>query len=298
MKTDDDHPLVASGDGNAGNKPEVIYGYDRLTIFLDYSELPLLASDLERHCKKIVIEGRQMKNNARWKCCLNIFQPTRQCLVLLAKGLGHDVSSIVTYVEIACDLPGGSKRQLLARRNSFLESAKMRYQHQEVVLDRRGTTYYYGRRTDGETRRPNVLAVYADRPSKLNNARPPEDAPPCLHIEWRVTGSAALAAHGIVSLDDLIQFHFLRFLGKNIRFYQIPKPTPLGVLLAKACGVDHRVSGSALRKRAAQWRMKHSIDKNFVMHNALRDTSAVGQKLAKKFETISFAAWLEMVLSL
>lgn len=293
MKTNFRQASRVSADGDAGNSGEAKYGFDRVTVWLDRPESLLLQRPLlERYCTRIKIEVCQMPHQARWKCRLEIFQPTRKCLEILQKAVGNDIAVLVHYVEIACDLPPCSKRKALVRRNAFLASAKMRYQHQSVT--RHLCTYYFGRRTDVKKHRPNVLAVYADRPSKLGNARPAKGTPPCLHIEWRVSGSPALEGYGIVSLDDLIQFDHPRFWNEHIRLYQLPKPTPLGQLLANACGADSGVSGSALRKRAAQWRNKYSLCENFVMHNAIRETPGV----EKKLKTIAFSAWLEEVISL
>lgn len=159
-----------------------------------------------------------------------------------------------------------------------------------VVLYR--GTWYYGRRTDGTNKRSSVLAVYADNPSKLNNARPADDLPPSLHIESRATGSATLATLGIVGLDDLIQFDHPLFWNKHIRLYQLPKPTALGRLLAETCGADSNVSGSALRKRAARWKEQYSIENKFIMHNAL----LANPNLVHRLKTVPFSEWLELTV--
>lgn len=288
MRTHTAKTAVATADNR------VILGFDRITIWLDLPELPIAKHILDTHCTGLEVQVGQMRHNARWKCRLVILQPTSQFLVLLVKALGHDTSALVTYIEISVDLTADSRRQAWLWRNAFLASARMHYQRQPVVRDKAKTTYYYGRRTDPKTkarRRPNVLAVYADKPSKLNNAQPADGLPPCLHIEWRADGSAALEQLGIVSLDDLIRFDHRRFWNEHIRLYQLPKKTQLGRLLAEFCGADTNVSGTALRRRAERWMQKHGIQGKFVMHNALLGTT----KLTSHLEKIAFLAWVKTV---
>ena len=280
---------IAADISDRAHAPFPIFGFDRITIWLDLPELPIAKYLLESHCTGLEVQVIQMRHNARWKCRLAILQPTSQFLVLLAKALGHDASVLVTYAEIACDLPADSRRQAVLWCNEFLALTRMRYQRQAVV--RYENSYYYGRRTDPKGRRANVLALYFDRPSKLNNAQPADDLPPCLHIEWRATGSAALEQLGIVSLEDLIRFDFQRFWNEHIHLYQLPNKTQLGRLLATACDADIDVSGTALRRRAERWKQKHSIHRNFIMHNALLGTT----KLAPRLKHISFIAWVKAV---
>jgi hypothetical protein len=68
----------------------------------------------------------------------------------------------------------------------------------------------------------------------------------------------------------------------------------LGRILADACGDDANVSGTALRKRAARWKERHSIKENFVMHNALRAMP----ELKQIFETVLFSEWAKATVLL
>lgn len=250
-------------------KTKNVDGFDRVTLYLDHTELPIEKNLLKQHCTKLKVKPMFMKNNPRWKLKVVLFQPTTECLRLLCDALGNIIGAIITYVEIARDTFANNSEQALNSRNNFLESATMKYQRQTVV--RHESTWYYGRRSDEEgNKRGNVLAVYADKPSKLNNARPAPDATPCLHIELRVTGSAALARLGIVTLTDLIEFDHDQFWNNNITFFKLLKPTALGKLLAKIADADIGISGTALRNRANRWISKNSIDGQFVMHNGLR----------------------------
>ena len=189
----------------------------------------------------------------------------------------------------------------------------MNYQRQEVKKSR--AIWYFGRRTkeaDGIDQagtdgawddcsgdggkcwdtRGNVMAVYADLPSKLNNTRPTKNDPPCLHFEWRANGSNSLARLGIVSLEDLILFNHQQFWITHVTLYQLPRPTDLGRLLAKSIVADANVSGTALRKRATKWISNNSIEGTFVMHNALLATKGINRHLS----TVPFMDWLKKLV--
>ena len=280
-----------------GVQPDVIYGFDRITLWIDIAELPISKEELEAHCADIEVRLMQMPHNARWKLKIALFQPTRQCLRLLKEALGHDIAVLVFYVEIAIDMPAASAEHARLKRNFFLRSAKMRYQHHPVVLDEHGTVFYFGRRTKKKgnkwVRCSHVIAAYADKPSKLLNAQLHEGSLPCADVESRVSGSAALAEMGIVSLDDLIDFDHQTFWESHIHLFRLPLRKVLGYQLAKAAGGSLEVSDSAFCMRAANWESDHSIQdafgSNFILHNALRED----RELCKVFQKISFLEWLD-----
>lgn len=273
-------------------KNKIIDAFDRVTLYLDHPELPIAQSLLKPHCTKLYVTPMFMKNNPRWKLKVVLFQPTTECLTLLLAALGHNIGAVITYVEIASDSLASSIEQALDWRNNFLSSVAMKYQRQTVVCHE--STWYYGRRCDEEgNKRGNVLAVYADKPSKINNAHPELDSIPCLHIEWRVTGSAALARYGIVTLTDLIEFDYEQFWNENILIYQIPKQTELGRLLAEIAGADIDLSGTALRNRTNRWILKNSINDQLVMHNGLVNIP----DLKTKLEIELFSDWLRSMVT-
>lgn len=285
----------------------VVYGFDRVTVWLDRPELPVPEQRLKGHCTALVISLRQMPYNPRWKLKVEIFQPTLKCLRRLAQGLGHDVNALITYLEIACDIPASDKKQALKWRNYFLAEARVKYQRQVVIGHL--TNWYYGRRcnyaghekpesmsgdkTRHGDKRGSVLVVYADRPSKLNNSQPKETDAPCCHIECRASGSTALSRIGIVSIADLIDFDHGKFWTEYVRLYRPLKPTKVGRILAKLSGTDPNVSGTALHKRGTNWKTKHSINGKFVLHNALLETP----KLRKQLETVPFIDWTNSLAS-
>lgn len=287
----------------SGVVPEgtVVFGFDRVTVWIDRPELPIALDLLNKHCVKAISTLGQLNYHARWKLKVELFQPGTKCLQLLAKALGQDVGAYLTYVEIACDIEATGKSQALQWRNQFLAVARVKYQRQAVKRHR--TSWYYGRRYSGYKKpgigpgdktahgdkRGNVLVVYADKPSKLNNARPMETDTPCCHIEWRTSGSSALARLGIVSLEDLIRFDHLRFWNAHVWTYKPLRPTCWGRLLAKIGGTDATVSGSALRKRAKKWQAEHSISGKFVLHNALLKAA----KLTRLLKTMTFEQWVK-----
>ena len=285
-------PARSTGRRKSRKRHPAIFNYDRFTLWLSHAELPIPLEQIKRHCTDAKFHVRQMPFNAFWKAQLAVFQPTKRCLRLLAKALGNEISTLPTYVELACDLLANSEARAKRWCDDLFAKARVRYQRNPVVGN--GTVRYIGDRYDQNGRRRNgrVLAAYCDRPSKLNNAQPDKRQPPDPHIEFRVSGTTTLSALGIRSLDDLLQFDHRRFWDRHIRMFELPpKTTALGRLLATASGADAAVSGTALRRRAARWRAKHSVDGMFVMHNALRATP----KLVPMLNSVPFSVWLEHV---
>jgi hypothetical protein len=285
----------------------VIYAFDRVTVWLDRPELPVPDQRLKSQCTALVVSLRQMRYNPRWKLKVDIFQPTIECLRRLAQALEQDVGALITYIEIACDIPTSGKKQALKWRNHFLAEARVKYQRQVVI--RHLTNWYYGRRNyyaghekpesmSGDKarhgdKRGSMLVVYADRPSKLNNSQPKETDTPSCHIECRSSGSNALSRIGIASLLDLIDFDHSKFWTEYVRLYRPLKPTNVGRILAKLSGADPNVSGTALHKRGTNWKTKHSINGKFVLHNALLETP----NLRKQLETVPFIDWANSLAS-
>ena len=289
MFKENNKSATKSDDSISASECSKIHGVDRIKTWLNHPELPIKPSRLKRHCTDVKVTLGQMPYNANWKLQVELFQPTIKCLELLKAGIGSDVRILINYAEIACDIPATSKKQAKWGQKQFIGSAKMLYQRQNVI--RYEGTDYFGRR---ESKRGNVLAVYADRPSKINNAKPAANAKPCLHIECRVRGSTALANHGVVSLQDLILFDHESFWDKNIRIYQLPNLTNLGRLLGKINGSNSDISSTALRKRATKWMNDfRNDDGDFVMHNALLATP----KLVSQLNVLPFNEWLDAMVS-
>ncbi len=257
--------------------PCFIFGYDRIELWLDRAELPIALACLKPHCTKITPHLEQMTQNARWKLKLVILQPTIKCLEILYEALGHDVGHQLSYVELAWDIRTINARHALKMRNALL--AVLAVPHQRSSVLRVKTTWYYGRRENKGVKRGHVLVIYADRPSKLNNAQPDPDAAPCLHMEWRATGKAALQNLGLATLADLIAFEHHVFWSQRLRVHQLPAKADLGRLLQSTHGKATIVGDAALRKRARAWLREHSINGKFVLHNALRDTRNLKRQL-------------------
>lgn len=226
--------------------------------------------------------------HAQWKLKIVILQPTARCLELLNRATGNHIATQLTYVEIACDLNANSAEQALRWRNDLMSKARMKSQRGTVVLEECGTTFYFGSRNNRKKLRANVQAVYADKPSKLKNARPVENDRPCLHIENRTSGATALAAHGIVSLSDLIQFDHQRFWNEHLIVYALPGVTKLGRILAEHFNTDISISDTALVKKAHVWRKRYQIRDKFIMHNAI----VANRGIEKYFDRVKFIDWV------
>ncbi|MEB0055192.1 hypothetical protein [Variovorax sp. LG9.2] len=54
----------------------IVYGYDRITIWFDRSHLPGRLTLLNRYCRHLKVEVRQMRKNPLWKLKMEVFQPS------------------------------------------------------------------------------------------------------------------------------------------------------------------------------------------------------------------------------
>ena len=230
-----------------------------------------------------------MRYQARWKLRVRISQPTTLCLQILHESLGRDISCLITYGEIANDMPCIYAEDAQVWGKWFLSAAQVRYQRQTVVPVE--SCWYWGRRSAGASRHGNVLAMYCDKPSKINNARPSISATPCHHFEWRASGSDTLSRLGIVSIEDLIHFNHGKFWDKHLRLYELPNLTDLGRILARVEGASSDVNPGSLRKRARRWIARHTEEGNFVIQNALLKTPLV----RKHLKTVSLSEWRRTV---
>lgn len=257
---------------------QLLYGVDRLTIWTDRTVSEAELEELREHCTDLKVKHGQPKFQANRKCKLELFQPTRKCLRLLRQIFGAEINADLTYVELARDviLP---KRARSALRSVFLGAVKV--PHQRAFFIQYEGTYYCGLRAGNDDRDGSVLTLYTDRSSKINDARPDADAVKCFHVELRLSGKAAVAKHGIRSLDDLIHFDHKQHWQRSLKFYVLPSKTELGRLLAACCGGRMDSSDTAYLKRANRWLAAHSLDGQFIMHNALKATPGLERHLAK-----------------
>lgn len=269
-----------------------IYGVDRATIWLDVADPRLPLKRIAAHCGDVDLRVGQMPYNARWKSCIRLHQPDRRALKLLNEALGQTICAAVTYAEIAADVPCADAEQAQELQCRLLGALRVPYARDEVIIEQ-GTAYFDRRarpsnsRREPDRRAPHVRVVYADKPTKLNNARPDDDSPPAVHLEWRASGAAALRRVGIGSVGDLAAFDHAAFWRDAVHLYELPGPTELGRLLAASAGTDQDVSGEALRRRAHRWRDAATIDGAFVLQNALRNRPGVANRLKR----IQWDAW-------
>lgn len=81
---------------------------------------------------------------------------------------------------------------------------------EHVVRWIRGKTRY-----SGAQGAPNLLVMYADKPSRISGK------PYCLHLDWRLNGTQALRRIGIEEIDDLLSFDYQQFWEQRLTLYQI-----------------------------------------------------------------------------
>jgi hypothetical protein len=133
-----------------------------------------------------------------------LFQPTHEALQSLVTRDPH-----LTYVEISLDWVFSYKSDKDAAVE-FLWNHLVKKNHRDQGIRFFGTkgemTRYSGPRSA-----PNLIAIYADKASKVTGQHQ------CVHIDWRIRGGGALRRAGIHSLRDLLGLDFRQFWEKRLK---------------------------------------------------------------------------------
>jgi hypothetical protein len=180
--------------------PEVHSYIDAARVWL---RNPLSDSDLawlrERAGgRKMHVQERPARINFNFVQRITLLQPMREALEWLSRR--NDV--LLNFAELSLDWVFASKGDRIAAfRATACTLVKQHHRAQGIRFVGEGdnVTLYTGPRTA-----PNVIVVYADRPSKATGD-------PCLHLEWRAKGAAALRSAGIHAIRDLLDFDHRQF---------------------------------------------------------------------------------------
>jgi hypothetical protein len=164
---------------------------------------------------------------------LTLYQPTDEVL----KWLSRRNDAMLNYVEFALDLvfPCDEDRQAAFRAvvSMFVKrhhrNQKVRFVGEQIET----ATLYTGPRIA-----PHVAVAYADKPSKVTGE-------PCVHIEWRAKGAAALRRVGIHNVRDLLNFDHRELWRDRLIL----------------CSIDRRKLGRSYNK----WRLKSRRQGAWVM---------------------------------
>lgn len=216
-----------------------------------------------------------MLYSPRWKSVLELFQPTVAALRMIRYSAGSSVAVLPQAIELAFDIVPKLQRPELVRaiENEVWASVVPRYHRAEAVCER--GTLYFERRTDVDGRdRKNVLVCYSDRASKFSD-HPEVAKSPCVHLEWRINGGPAMLNHGFASLGEIIALSHREFWMRNVHFYNLPRKTDVGRVLAGIAAASPSACGTVLRRRADRWIEAASVERpdrsrQFVLYNAVR----------------------------
>lgn len=157
---------------------------------------PLTKSELawlRERCggRKMYVHTRRARFDYQFVQRVTAFQPTTEALEWLARR--NDI--LLNYVEIAFDWIFSSEDDKQEAFTFVCEHLVKRYHRDQGIrfAGEDGFTRYTGPRGA-----PNLIAVYADLPSKVTGEVE------CLHFDWRISGVASLRRAGIRSVRDLL----------------------------------------------------------------------------------------------
>lgn len=158
---------------------------------------------------RLTFNGRAI--NSLW-----LHQPTRAALTLI-----DQTCATIVRVHLALDLLTDSASQGRQLQDHIVRHLMPHSKPREDVTWKRTTAYFgwHGGRGPGVS-----VAIYSDRTSKAI----PGHA--CCHIEWRITGAAALKAAKLRQTSDLLTLKHDEFWAGAARLVQTPSSESLGGL--------------------------------------------------------------------
>lgn len=253
-----------------------IFGFDRVTLWLDHADVQGLDDALRPHCYEYVLTPELMPNNPMWKCKLEIYQPSKAAFTAFLLCLGTKYRALVTYVELAWDVTCRTARQAREVEKWRLAHIYLPYSRQRVKRDKK--SWYYKRRAEYmQGKRGYVLVMYADDGCKLWGVAYGKH---CAHMELRFTGSAAMGGIGIFSLSELLALDHVGLWRRAIRFLELPNTKrSLGRLLHNQPHLE--ISDTALVNKANKLLNKHTKKGRFVLQNAIRKNKHLARKLTE-----------------
>jgi len=150
----------------------------------------------------------------RFHNIVELHRPTREAIEML-RSITQDVDDAVRIVrvDIALDLVTATETesQLLQdyMLGGFMPTASPR-----VPVKFVNSTGYFNK----DTKAGEVFVLYSDRPCKVNGR-------PCLHVESRIKGAAALRRIGLRDFQGILDLNYTEFWRKRLRLQVMPSTT-------------------------------------------------------------------------
>jgi hypothetical protein len=199
--------------------------------------------------KKRCICKRVPTANGFWHYKLFVHQPTLDSMDFLARGSEDPCRARLLEVHIALDLITENHESARLLQNyleaRFLPSGRLKKPVKCYGPRASQTTYY-----NWKTRKGTELKFYSDKPSKVTGS-------PCLHIEWKIVGSVALAAAELRTINDLVELDYRKFCDERLSLWRAPKVAEL-IKLHQKLQQSNRLTSGAIRSENAATRLIRS----------------------------------------
>ena len=204
---------------------------------------------LDHRCgpRGLHVLNRRMKFHPEYRQRLQLNQPTTEAIAYLAR----QNELLLNRVEWSLDWifdDADEKDEAWDLVCSFHVKKHHRKQGIRFVA---GDTRY-----SGPKNAPNVLAVYRDRPSKLDRKERP-----CLHFDWRIKGSSALRRAGFSSVADLLRVDHRTFWLTRLIMYELT-PDQLGRRYHQSYTPASRNRRTPWIWTSERWRLPYNRDRS------------------------------------
>lgn len=216
---------------------DVVRAYDRLHFWIDHP-LPVMPSALAKD-ERVTIVRTAMQYGPKWQTKIELLQPDAELLRACIDMVGERYRVLLNYAEIKLDFLTRTRGNAKLLQSFFLEHLLIKSFSYPVWIEK-GTAYFKPPLTATGKPFPFNFVIYSDKPNK-------ETSRPCCHLEWRLTGTAALESVRLLTLDDCINFNHLDFWSKRLELFSPPSKAKL----ARWIDPDNaNVSPTMLTKRA------------------------------------------------
>lgn len=232
----------------------VVLAYDRLHFWLDHP-LPAIPSALHEDDRVKVI-ARSMQYHPVWQTKIELLQPDVELLAACSGMIGSRYRTELSKAEIKLDLLTRTRSDAKHLQAIFLEHLLIESSSYPVKIEK-GTAYFKPPTNAHGNPSPFNFVVYSDNPNK-------ETGRPCCHLEWRVSGAAALENIGLITLENCTGFNHRDFWSKRLHLFTCPSKAAIGRWLQPD---NADVSPTMLTNRADKFLKPHLHNSTLILQN-------------------------------
>lgn len=198
--------------------------------------------------------------NGFWIFKITVHQPTPASVQILEDAV-DTINARLLEVHVSLDLETSSLADAMALQD-YLEHRLLPSTRQSKPVERFKTTTYFNRLT----RKGLEVAVYSDKPSKVNGA-------PCFHMDWRMIGAAILKRERLSTGSEILGLDHRDFWDRKLALWLPPSQATIAKNRNRSAGSKQpEAVGSTLNQSKARLLLRSATSPRGVVvaHELLR----------------------------